>query len=338
MSSSIPPPRRGAATTRRALFFSLLLATRVIYADARPLDGAKLIRETITATASSFNSRRPSLASSSPAPPKPPTFDRAASERALWFAGAAYCKHGLGNWTCKYCQSARATLRDVKTFEHERKRVKAYVGYDASMRRVVVAFRGTDPSSLYNWVENLDAAHSTLPTAKVKDGVGRVHAGFQDAYDCVRKDIISHLIFLRTKYDRLWKHVTLEISGHSLGGALSTLLAVEADALGFDVARVTTFGSPRVGDYRFADYYAGKLGKQTFRMTHAHDIVPSLPPRMIGYHHVATEVFENAAGEFIIGDGSGESPAGSDSEWTHASLADHLIYLGLEMCSCNMME
>jgi hypothetical protein len=225
MPSSTPPPRRGAATTRRALFFSLLLATRVIYADARPLDGAKLIRETITATASSFISRRPSLASSSPAPPKPPTFDRAASERALWFAGAAYCKHGLGTWTCKYCQSARATLRDVKTFEHERKRVKAYVGYDASMRRVVVAFRGTDPSSLYNWVENLDAAHSTLPTAKVKDGVGRVHAGFQDAYDCVRKDIISHLIFLRTKYDRLWKHVTLEISGHSLGGALSTLLA-----------------------------------------------------------------------------------------------------------------
>jgi predicted lipase len=182
----------------------------------------------------------------------------------------------------------------------------------------------------------LDAAHSTLPTAKAKDGVGRVHSGFQDAYESVRKGLISHMIKLRTNYDGMWRRFEVEITGHSLGGALSTLLAVELEALGFRIARVTTFGSPRVGDWRFADYYDEKLGDRTHRFTHAHDAVPSLPPRLLGYHHVATEVFQNAEGEYVVGDGSGEDPNGSDSEWTHASLSDHLTYLGMEVCSCNM--
>ena len=262
--------------------------------------------------------------------------DARGATRALWFAGAAYCRTGVENWTCAYCASSKTTLADVGVFEHERKRVRAYAGYDGTLKRGVVAFRGTEPSSLYNWVENLDAAHSTLPTAKAKDGVGRVHSGFQDAYESVRKGLISHMIKLRTNYDGMWRHFEVEITGHSLGGALSTLLAVELEALGFRIARVTTFGSPRVGDWRFADYYDEKLGDRTHRFTHAHDAVPSLPPRLLGYHHVATEVFQNAEGEYVVGDGSGEDPNGSDSEWTHASLSDHLTYLGMEVCSCNM--
>ena len=152
--------------------------------------------------------------------PSRPEVDVERAKRALWFAGAAYCKVGLGNWTCRYCERASATLTDVGVFEHDRKRVKAYAGYDKRSRRVVVAFRGTEPRSLYNWVENLDAAHSTLPSADAAAGEGRVHAGFQDAYASVRKQLISHLIKLRTKYERMWRHVEVEISGHSLGGAL----------------------------------------------------------------------------------------------------------------------
>jgi hypothetical protein len=268
--------------------------------------------------------------------PSRPEVDVERAKRALWFAGAAYCKVGLGNWTCRYCERASATLTDVGVFEHDRKRVKAYAGYDKRSRRVVVAFRGTEPRSLYNWVENLDAAHSTLPSADAAAGEGRVHAGFQDAYASVRKQLISHLIKLRTKYERMWRHVEVEISGHSLGGALSTLAAVELEALGFRVASVSTFGSPRVGDQVFANFIGGKFGDRMRRWTHAHDVVPSLPPRVLGYHHVPTEVFQNASGGYILGDGTGEDPKGSDSEWTHASLADHLVYLGMDVCSCNM--
>jgi hypothetical protein len=269
-------------------------------------------------------------------PSAPRVVDVNAARRSAWLAGAAYCKHGIQNWTCAYCVDGPTRLRDVGVFEHKRKRVKAYAGYDGKTKVGVVAFRGTDPSSLYNWVEDLDAMHSTLPTAEVKDGVGRVHSGFHDAYDSVRKELISHMIDMRTKYDRMWRHFEVEVTGHSLGGALSTLVALELEALGFQIKSVTTFGSPRVGDEVFADFWGKKFGDRTMRMTHAHDMVPSLPPRMLGYHHVATEVFQNASGAYIMGDGSGEDPRGSDSEWTHASLADHLVYADLPMCNCNM--
>ena len=92
----------------------------------------------------------------------------------------------------------------------------------------------------------------------------------------------------------MWRHVEVEISGHSLGGALSTLAAAELEALGFRVASVSTFGSPRVGDQVFASFIGGKFGDRMRRWTHAHDVVPSLPPRVLGYHHVPTEVVQTS--------------------------------------------
>ena len=106
---------------------------------------------------------------------------------------------------------------------------------------------------LYSANAGLSAATRSA-RADAAAGEGRVHAGFQDAYASVRKQLISHLIKLRTKYERMWRHVEVEISGHSLGGALSTLAAVELEALGFRVASVSTFGSPRVGDQVFASF------------------------------------------------------------------------------------
>lgn len=313
------------AATRRALLVVLACVAATLSRGAEGASGAK-----------ARDRWRRALSLGAARATSAPSLDVDGARRVAWLAGAAYCRHGLGNWTCAYCVDGPARLRDVGVFEHERKRVKAYAGYDVGAKRGIVAFRGTEPSSLYNWVENLDAAHSTLPTARAKNGVGRVHSGFQDAYESVRTDLISHLIALRTQHDRMWRHFELEITGHSLGGALATLLAVELEALGFRIVRVTTFGSPRVGDATFADFWNENFGDRTLRMTHAHDVVPSLPPRLLGYHHVAYEVFQNATGGYFIGDGTGEDPRGSDSEWTHTSLADHLVYVDLPICNCNM--
>lgn len=74
-------------------------------------------------------------------------------------------------------------------------------------------------------------------------------------------------------------------------------------------------------------------------MTHNRDIVPSVPMGYLGFHHVATEVFEvefGASDHQVVGicDGSGEDPN------CHAkmcylglctSISDHLSYLGADM-------
>ena len=174
--------------------------------------------------------------------------------------------------------------------------------------------------------------------------------------------------------------VPVVVTGHSLGGALATLAAFELAASGYEtsvtsvtsvtrdtdgvekslppppppppprarafVAGVRTFGSPRVGDILFAAAYRAVLGDRTWRVTHAHDVVPSVPVRLMGFHHVPTEVFyadgvprgrgggnETAP---VVCDGGGEDPACSDGEWTHTSVMDHLYYLDTYICGCNI--
>ena len=171
------------------------------------------------------------------------------------------------------------------------------------------------------------------------------------------------------------------LTGHSLGGALATLAAFELAASGYDavplppretnaaaerlmaggaasapppppppraralVEGVRTFGSPRVGDILFAAAYRAVLGDRTWRVTHAHDVVPSVPVRLMGFHHVPTEVFypdgdpgERGGGNEtapVVCDGGGEDAACSDGEGTHTSVMDHLYYLDTYICGCN---
>lgn len=59
--------------------------------------------------------------------------------------------------------------------------------------------------------------------------------------------------------------------------------------LGVEDVRVTTFGSPRVGNDKFHSLFDRVL-KRTRRFTHNNDIVPSVPTVFMGFQHVATEV------------------------------------------------
>lgn len=53
------------------------------------------------------------------------------------------------------------SVRDVTVFASAAKNVRGYVGWDVDRGRAVVSFRGTEPSSLENWLENLDATHAS---------------------------------------------------------------------------------------------------------------------------------------------------------------------------------
>jgi triacylglycerol lipase len=91
------------------------------------------------------------------------------------------------------------------------------------------------------------------------------------------------------------------ITGHSLGGALAILCALEFCRQRLPVAAVVTFGQPRVGDGNFAELYdltqptdgiaAGFLDEITFRVVNQNDIVPRTPGCLMGYRHCGQEVF-----------------------------------------------
>ena len=81
------------------------------------------------------------------------------------------------------------------------------------------------------------------------------------------------------------------IVGHSLGGAVATLAA--ADLRNIDdhfraETELYTFGSPRVANKELADFLTGQ-SRFSWRITHDNDVVPHLPPKILGYHHVEPE-------------------------------------------------
>ena len=83
----------------------------------------------------------------------------------------------------------------------------------------------------------------------------------------------------------------MRIAGHSLGGALVTMLAIDLtdhiDVPGNDAfsPEVYTFGSPTVGDKAFAGAF-DKLIPVNWRIANLPVVVPGRPPIWAGYTHV----------------------------------------------------
>lgn len=139
---------------------------------------------------------------------------------------------------------------------------------------IVVVFRGTENE--LDWKTNVNARFVAL------QGGTRVHTGFFQAYWPIRDamfEVVKRVIKAKQR--------PIYITGHSLGGALALMataeLANDEDATVRDcVAACYTFGCPRAGDASFDVYVKAPL----YRITNGVDLVPAVPPAILGYRHV----------------------------------------------------
>ncbi|OXM82435.1 lipase family protein [Paenibacillus rigui] len=147
-----------------------------------------------------------------------------------------------------------------------------------SDKRIVVAFRGTENSS--EMMRGLDFTQVVFPYGKTG---GRTHRGYMELYrDTIRTPLLKSLRKFWTSGRSLW------VTGHSLGGAMATLSAVDIAANSkFKQPLVYTFGSPKVGDPVFAAAFDRTI-EHSVRVVNTNDLVPQLPPSMEGsiYSHV----------------------------------------------------
>ena len=111
--------------------------------------------------------------------------------------------------------------------------------------------------------------------------------GFNDVWNAGMKDDFLTLKNKNPGYE-LW------VTGHSLGAAMASLGAASISKLGYmppEKIKLVTFGQPRVGNSSYVDA-VDKLISYSFRIVHAHDIVPHLPPKgMLGYFHHRSEIW-----------------------------------------------
>ncbi|KAL0456860.1 UNVERIFIED_CONTAM: hypothetical protein Slati_1025200 [Sesamum latifolium] len=133
---------------------------------------------------------------------------------------------------------------------------------DLERKRLVIAFRGTEQS---RW-KDLRTDLMLVPAGLNPERIGgdfkqevQVHSGFLSAYDSVRPRLIS---------------LIKQAIGHRHGAISVTMY---------------NFGSPRVGNRRFAEVYNEKV-KDSWRVVNHRDIIPTVP-RLMGYCHVAQPVY-----------------------------------------------
>jgi hypothetical protein len=239
-----------------------------------------------------------------PTPPDPPP-------GWLWstaiHASAAYCQEAewhdptLAPGTATGAAAAAASGGETQLIETESTRA-IVATTPGGAGAVVVAFRGSVTD--VNWIRNFDFVPtqpwpSTAPSATV-------HAGFWATYSELRSTLRSATTkaLARSNQCQLW------ITGHSLGGALASIMSVDIHMNPLPAipgcprpitTALVTFGSPRAGNRRFAELHSS-LPVPTWRIAHTEDVIPMLPTtgwhgaQHVGHLHMFTSNFSRCIG------------------------------------------
>jgi len=174
----------------------------------------------------------------------------------------------------------------------------AHVIQSEDGRVVVVAFRGTEPVNLINWLTDIDAAQHKVRLDE--DAPIDVHPGFYRNVRAIRYKLREALLLalagkpvdgnVDTPTDRAPMEA-LYFTGHSLGGAMAALLALlvrrddqDEASFGGALAAVYTFGQPMVGSPALAATCDAdpRLGGRLFRYVYEGDPIPGMPSRDTG--------------------------------------------------------
>lgn len=152
---------------------------------------------------------------------------------------------------------------------------------------VVISFRGTETK--WQDIATDGKAWRTKLSGEGWSNWGSVHAGFHSAFESISEILHTKL----AEYDGT--DVKIWITGHSLGGALATLMAADILRLNslesnLDLRGVYTFGSPRVGNNAFYDRFteqAASAKTRVVRFRNGDDAVTHIPG-LLEYKHVGT--------------------------------------------------
>jgi len=205
---------------------------------------------------------------------------------------------------------------------------------------IIVALRGTIEEAVPNLVEDayvLPRVQAWSAAQHVPSDV-YVHPGFWYSWNLLKPEIIKGIEAAKTKYNA----TQITFTGHSLGGAIATIAAMDYYVSTRTVSRVITFGCPRVGNYYFAHYFEKVFGTNSLRFVNHFDFIPHLPLEDMGYYHTSVEHwFQNGTQSFRTCNFLGEDPACSDQlpffQW---NLNDHSLYPSLfslttDLKTCN---
>ena len=147
----------------------------------------------------------------------------------------------------------------LKSYINTINEIKYVVLFDENTKTQYISIRGTSNS------------HNALQDIKFfKDKSFRLgielHTGFHRTAEMIADDLLVRL-------DKTW---TTYVTGHSLGGAVSVIVAWYLDHSGHTISECITFGQPKVTDSHGIRKMRGKI--KITRVVNETDVVPLVPP------------------------------------------------------------
>jgi hypothetical protein len=169
----------------------------------------------------------------------------------------------------------KAYPRTLRVVDAGQSGVRYFLEQDDAKKVQYITVRGTANK------KNLHEDMETRLNADQRIGIP-VHTGFDDDAQAVYADVKPYLK----------KGYATHVTGHSLGGAVASLVAIYAIEDGHKVVKVVTFGQPRFTTVEGVK----RLGYlPLMRVVDENDVIPMLPPGMVNkahgpYDHVGPEV------------------------------------------------
>ncbi|MEL6884320.1 MAG: lipase family protein [Pseudomonadota bacterium] len=153
----------------------------------------------------------------------------------------------------------------------------------------ILAMRGTvgPEGRSKDWFSNYQIGLTRGPTGSL------VHSGFMDIYRSMQVDVQRMITGARPQ--------RIHFIGHSLGGALATIAAIDYARNGTATSHLYTFGAPRVGSHGLASDVEKLIGVERLKRVYSiSDPVPMIP--LVPFCHVGPGSIGFADSKPISGD------------------------------------
>ena len=244
-------------------------------------------------------------------------FDREIAGAAVWFSADAYCP--LIELPTRDWVGPTTGFTYVGTILDAPSDTQGYFGVHHRSHSVWIVFRGT--TTARDWMS--DAALWQVPEWEEECMGCMVHFGFKKCKDAVLAQVTAAVQQLLQSHP----NYRIIITGHSLGGAIASLIAVDlAHILPSHNIVLYTFGSPRVGNAA-TSAHANAVLPRAVRITHLQDVVPHLPTESRGYVHFPHEVYEDENHQLVFCEGADDAACAEQWKLRDTNAMDHMLYL-----------
>jgi hypothetical protein len=187
------------------------------------------------------------------------------------------------------CHKGCTDYKIVKTFENFYVGSFAMVGVESSAKEIIITHRGT-----MNFSGGLlGFSYDKVRMRNTPEGV-LVHEGYLKVYESLASQINEFV--LEMLEDPKYKGYKVIITGHSLGGVVSTIHAVDVafkfKEKGFET-ELFSYHSPRPGNNGFREH-AINQNFTIARFTNKSDFISQMVPRQLNFTHIPGEFHSNS--------------------------------------------